>query len=106
MKTLYVLAGLCMSLHAFAASAETPELTADDYPGYFSLFDDHNVGEELASRDITPDADLAFDPTTDTLFAINPDIDEDTGADVSLGIEQDDAASTGSLAEPFADEIE
>ena len=85
MKTLYVLAAVCMSLHAFTASAETPALMADDYSSYFSSIDDLDAREELAARDTTPDADVATDPATDNSFAINPDADDYTAAEVIPG---------------------
>ena len=102
MKTLYVLAAVCMSLHAFTASAETPALMADDY-SYSSSIDDLDAREELAARDITPDADVA----TDNSFAINPDADDYTAAEVIPGINaipQSDEDLTGSFAEPGTDE--
>ena len=105
MKTLYVLAAVCMSLHAFTASAETPALMADDYPSYFSSIDDIDAREELAARDTTLDADVA----TDNSFAINPDADDYTAAEVIPGINaipQSDEDLTGSFAEPGTDETE
>ncbi len=108
MKTLYVLAAVCMSLHAFTASAETPALMADDY-SYSSSIDDLDAREELAARDIMPDADAATDPATDNSFAINPDADDYTAAEVIPGINaipQNDEDLTGSFAEPGTDETE
>ena len=109
MKTLYVLAGVCISLHAFTASAETPALMADDYSSYFSSIDDLDAREELAARDTTPDADVATDPATGNSFAINPDVDDYTAAEVIPGINaipQNDDDLTGSFAEPSTDETE
>jgi hypothetical protein len=109
MKTLYALVGVCMSLHAFTASAETPALMADDYSGYFSSIDDLDAREELAAPGTTPDADVATDPATDNSFAINPDADDYTAAEVIPGINtipQSDDDLTGSLAEPRAGETE
>jgi hypothetical protein len=109
MKTLYALAAVCMSLHAFTASAETPALMVDDYPSYFSAIDDIDAREELAARDTTLDADVATDPATDNSFAINPDADDYTAAEVIPGINaipQSDEDLTGSFAEPGTDETE
>jgi hypothetical protein len=109
MKTLYAIAAVCMSLHAFTASAETPALMVDDYPSYFSAIDDIDAREELAARDTTLDADVATDPATDNSFAINPDADDYTAAEVIPGINaipQSDEDLTGSFAEPGTDETE
>jgi len=106
MKTLYALVGVCMSLHAFTASAEAPALMADDYSSYLSSIDDLEAREELAAQGTTFDADVATDPATDNSFAVNPDADEYTAAEIIPGVNeipQSDEDLTGSFAEPWTD---
>jgi hypothetical protein len=109
MKTLYALVAVCMSSYAFTASADRPALMADEYSNYISSIGNHDVREALAARGTTPDADVATDPATDNSFAVNPDADDYTAAEVIPGINtipQSDDDLTGSLAEPRAGETE
>ena len=103
MKTLYALVGVCMSLHAFAASAETPAIMADDHLGYFSSTDDLDVREVRAAHSTTPDARVAAAPAIANSFAVNWDTDVCATADIVPGINaipQCDEDHTGSSADP------
>jgi hypothetical protein len=109
MKTLYVLVGVCMSLHAFAASADTPALIADGDSCYVRSIDDLDVREKFAAPHITPNAGIAIAPVTNNPIAIDPDVDDYTTVDIVPGINQipqDDDDRTGSFAQPWTGDTE
>ena len=103
MKALYALVVVCMSVHAFAASAETLDnSTAADYPSYLG-FDDFDVLGETTAQSTTRVPGLVIAP------AIEPDtlvVDQD-GFDYNMAdtvpgiaaIQPGDEDLTGSLVD-------
>ena len=77
MKALYAFVFVCMSFHAFAVPAETP----DNYLTYFKDVDDLDFVDETAAHDATPLPAVAMAPATeaDTLIA-NEDCAENFNA--------------------------
>jgi hypothetical protein len=109
MKSLYVYVGLCMSLQAFTASADTPALIADGDSCYVRSIDDRDVREKLAAPSITPDAGIATAPVINNPITIDPDADDYTTVDIVPGINQiprDDDDQTGSFAQPWTGDTE
>lgn len=107
MKTLYTLAIVCMSLHAWTASADTPALMADDDSIYVISTDDRDIGDERSAQGTTPEAQVATAPASSNV--IDPDADDYAAADIIPGITpvpQSDDETTGSVAESWTGETE
>jgi hypothetical protein len=103
MKTLYALVGICMSLHAFAAFADTPALMGDDDSGYI------DVRETLAPQRTAPDADVVAVPTIGCPLTVNQNTDDRTAADVvpaTIPNPQSAEDRTSSIAGPWAGDTE
>ena len=103
MKAIYALAFVCMSLHAFTASADTlNDSTAADYPSYLGFDDFDGLGETTAqSTTRVPGLVIAPAIEPDTLV-VNHDGFDYNMADTVPGIatiESGDEDPTGTVAD-------
>ena len=104
MKAIYALAIVCMSFHAVAASADTPDnSTAGDYPSYLGFDDFDGLGETPAqSTTRVPGLVIAPAIEPDTLI-VDQDVDFNMGDTVPgiAAIESGDEDPTGSVLWDF-----
>ena len=104
MKAIYALAFVCMSLHAFTASADTlDDSTAANYPSFLG-YDDLDVGETIAqSTTRVPGIVIAPAIEPDTLVFDHDGVDYNM-ADTAPGIATVDSGDedlTGSVLWDF-----
>jgi hypothetical protein len=104
MKAIYALAVVCMSFHAFAASANPLDhATAADYPSYLDGLDDLDVVGETTAQSTTRVPGLVIAPAIepDTLVVDHDGFDYNMADTVPgiVAIQPSDEDPTGSVAD-------